>query len=230
MAPGRVSRACLPVSRSLCDAVTLAPGSCLLLVSLSFCGQRPDAVTPAPGSSPACLPASASLCGQMPGHLSPCVSQFECDAGSGVVSPEARCCDVSLCLALSAMLTLALGSWVLSPACLSVSGCQLLRRWLWRRVSRLSLVCDAGSGVVSVSPTLLGSDARCCDDCGQMPDAVTPAPKSLVSLSLPVSSVPDAVTLSPCPVSPGLSLVSCVSHRPLVSLCLPVSAVGCQLL
>ena len=58
---GVVSPACLPVSRSLCDAVTLAPGSCLPLVSVSFCGQRPDVVTPAPGRSHACLPVSPSL-------------------------------------------------------------------------------------------------------------------------------------------------------------------------
>ena len=68
LAPGCVSRDCLPVSRSLCDAVTLASGSCLLLVSLSF---WLDAVTTAPGSSFVCLPVSCSLCGPMLDAVTP---------------------------------------------------------------------------------------------------------------------------------------------------------------
>ena len=152
--------ACLPVSPSLCgqmlDAVTLAPGSCLPLVSLCvsclplvfLClpcvsdaapgscfplvflspgsgsclpclpGQMLDAVTPAPGLSPACLVVSPSLV-----------------AGSRVVSPA--------CLAVSPSLRGQMPDAVtpgLSPACLPVS--------------------DAGS---VVSPACLPVSPRCCD-------------------------------------------------------------------
>ena len=77
--------------------------------------------------------------------------------------------------------------------------------------------CDADSGVLfsaclPVSQSLR-SDARCCDAGSRV---VSPA-------CLPVSpslsgQMPDAVTLAPG---------SCL---PLVSLCLPVSAVRCQML
>ena len=90
-----------------------------------------------------------------------------CDAGSGVVSPasqslrsDARCCDVSpaglpvspsLCGHMPHAVTLAPGSclplqmlrrWlrVVSPACLPVSGCQMLRRCLRGCVSRFLCV------------------------------------------------------------------------------------------
>ena len=84
----RVSRLslCLPVS-FLPDAVTL--------VSPSLCGQRPDAVTPAPGS---CLPLVSlclRFCGQSDAvswgrvsRLSFCVSQSRQSLRSA-----ARCCD-----------------------------------------------------------------------------------------------------------------------------------------
>ena len=75
---------CLHLCGRMPDAVTLAPGSCLPLVSLYLdarCCDAGSAVTPA-----ACFPGRVS-------RLSPCVSQSLrsnakcCDAGSGVVSP-----------------------------------------------------------------------------------------------------------------------------------------------
>ena len=127
-APG-LSPACLLVSPSL---VTLAPGSCLPLVSLvshilspglffpvspSLRGQMPDAVTPAPG-------------------LSPCVSQS--------LRSDARCCDA--------------GSRIVSPACLPVSpsvvtdvGSKLVPRLsacVFQSPRSDARCCDAGSRVV----------------------------------------------------------------------------------
>ena len=93
------------------------------------------------------------------------------------------------------MATLRRRSGVVSPACLPVSPSPP------RSDARL---CDAGSGLVSLSPSL----------CGQTLDAVTLAPGScipLVSLCLP-----DAVRALRGRVS-----------RLSVSLCLPVSAVRC---
>ena len=83
--------------------------------------------------------------------------------------------------------------------------------------------CDAGSGVLfsaclPVSQSLR-SDARCCN----ADSRVACLPVSLVfPACLPVSpslcgQMPDAVTLAP----------ACL---PLLSLCLPVSAVRCQML
>ena len=82
---GTVSRACPPVSPSVCgqmpDAVTPAQGSCLPLVSLSpsLSIQRPDAVTLAAGL---CL-SLVSLC------LARSLRSDArcCDTGCGVVSP-----------------------------------------------------------------------------------------------------------------------------------------------
>ena len=98
------------------------------------------------------------------------------------------------------------GSGVLFSACLPVS--QSLRSD--------ARCCDAGSGVVSpaclpVSPSLRG----------QMPDAVISGVVSPACLTVSPSlrgQMPDAVTLAPG---------SCL---PLASLCLPVSAVRCQML
>ena len=98
------------------DAVTLAPGSCLPLVS--------DAVTPAPGS---CLPL-----------VSLCLDARCCDAGSGVVS--AACLLVSpisrwlgacfpVCGRMPDAVTLV--SLYLDARCCdagSAVGCQMLRR------------------------------------------------------------------------------------------------------
>ena len=53
---------CQPL-RSDANAVTPATGG-VPLDSQGLCGQIPDAVTLAPGRSPACLPVSPSLCGQ----------------------------------------------------------------------------------------------------------------------------------------------------------------------
>ena len=167
-----VFSACLPVSQSLRsslfgqmpDAVTLAPGSCLPLVSL-------------------CLAVSATLLRGRVSRLSPCVSQF--------LRSEARCC-VSLCLPVSAVrgqmlcvpvsaslcgqmpdaVTLAPGSFLPVSLCLAPTS------------SNVSLcLAIAGSGVVSPAclPQFLRSETSplvslCLP--GQMPDAATPAPGS----------------------------------------------------
>ena len=118
-----VSPACLPVSCSLCDAVTMAPGSCLPLVSVSFCGQRPDAKTPAPGRSHACLPVSPSLAVAGSGVVSTLISRclpISSPCVSESLRLDARCCDA--------------GSGVVSPAC---------PRQMLRRVSRLSFVSQS---------------------------------------------------------------------------------------
>ena len=188
-----------------------------LLASPSLCGQMPDA-----GSrvvSPACLPPSPSLCGQVPDTVTPapgsCLPLVSSpsfyqslrsdarsfDAGSGVVSPA--CLPVLFpCLPKVSMPDAGCG--VVSPACLPVFPKGLC--------GRMPDVVTPPAGLplvffcVSQSPR---SDARCCDAGSGV---VSPA-------CLPVSpsfrgQMPDAVT-----PAPG----SCL---PLVSLCLPVSAVG----
>ena len=168
--------------------MTLAPGLCLPLVSLSFCGQRPDAATPAPGSVPACLPVFARSDARC------------CDSGSGVVSPaclpvspslygqmpdalDARCCDAgsqmlplcrlssSLCDRMPDAVTLAPGS------CLP----QFLRSE--------ARCCDAGSGVVS--PTCLPVSRSLCDaatlapGCVSWPQLRARLPPRVISVLIP---------------------------------------------
>ena len=75
--------------------------------------------------------------------------------------------------------------------------------------------CDAGSGVLfsaCLPVSSLRSEARCCDAGSRVSPACLPVSPSLCG------QMPDAVT-------PALG--SCL---PLVSLCLPVSAVRCQML
>ena len=149
------ARCCDAVSRSLCNAVTLAPGSSLPLVS-------------APGLSPACL--SPSLCGQMRDALSPCVSQSRlpvwlrgrplvslCLEARCCVSQSLRCCDagsrvvsrLSSCVSHSRgqmpdAVTPAPGSCLHLSPCVSQSHLPVFSQFL-----RLDAgCCDAGSGVL----------------------------------------------------------------------------------
>ena len=198
---GRVSRLSPCVSQSL-----RSDAAC--------CGVVSDAVTPAPGS---CLPLvslSPMLWRLLRGcvsRLSPCVSAVGWQLAAGSCLPLVSLC---LCLPVSAVRcqTLAPGWGVpLVSLCLPVSAvrCQML------------LLCvplgSLGSclPLVSLSPSL----------CSQMPDAVTLAAGSCrVSRLSPCvlqrlsGQIPDAVTLA---------AGSCLA---LVSLCLPVSAVRCQML
>ena len=149
-----VSCLCPCACGQLQDAVTLAPGSCLPLVSLclaisgvvspaclspTLCGQMPDApsagsgvarslcdaMTLAPGS-PAFPPISPILCGQMPDAVSQ----------SCLVSHQCRFLLVFLSLRSDARCCDA-GSGVVSRACLPVSRslCDVVT--LWGRVCPL---------------------------------------------------------------------------------------------
>ena len=175
---GVVSPACLPVW--MLDAVTLAAGLCLPLVSLClpspvFCDAGSGVVSP-------CLPVSPSLL----------VSQSMrsdarcCDAGSGVVSPACLPVWMPDAVTLAAGLCLPLVSLCLpSP-----------------------VFCDAGSGVVSCLPVPVSQPLPVCLSpslCGQTPDAATLAAGlclRLVFLCLQASAVGCQMLirspLSPC--------------------------------
>ena len=154
--------------------------------------------------------------------MSPCVSQSLrsdarcCDAGSGLVSlclpVSARCCDAGSGVSPSLdAVTLAPGSCL--TACLPSLAVRLPD----------ARSCDAGCGVVSpaclpVSSWLRGRVSRLSPSlCGQMP-AVTLAPGRVSGLS-PCVSQSLRSDARCCDAGSGWCL-------PLVSLCLPVSAVG----
>ena len=127
------SGACLPVSHSLCDAVTWLRVRVSRLSPCVSQSLRSDARCSDAG--PACLPVSPSLislCGRM---LDAAMLDARCSRLSLVsqsLRSDARCCDI--------------GTGVVSPTSVSV-GSGIVSR-LSPCVSQ-SLRCDAGSGVVT---------------------------------------------------------------------------------
>ena len=207
---GNALRNCLP-SPSLCgqmpDAVTLAPGSCLPLVSLSGCDAGSGLV------SFACLSQSLQSDARC------------CDAGLPLVSLSGAlgwCLSLvfpSLCGRMPDAVTSSLCGQMADAVTLAPGSCLPLVLWPDARC------CDAGSLSPCVSQSLAPGSPSLC---GRMPDSVTPSRLSFcVSQSLRSDARRcDAGSWVVSPACLPVSAVDALAWHPVTGVRLPSALFG----